>query len=144
MMKGSHTMYVIQNSISLLMSWVIPSKELANETYILFSQFGAKLCPQFEQNLPVSSRLCPQFEQNIRKTYCFVEQDSGITITTQNAFPDNSIQSLSTLFGIRSELLEFRVKFTNSGWVFEFGVKFTNLEWVFRIRSEIFEFGVSF
>ena len=44
-------------------SQIYTTKELKNKTYMAFPQFVATLCPQFKQNLPVSSHLS--------KTCCF-------------------------------------------------------------------------
>ena len=55
----------------------------------------ALLCAQFEQNLPVFTFMSTVWAKRAASS----EQDGGRRTTTQDAFPDSSIQSLVTLFG---------------------------------------------
>ena len=79
---------------------------------------------------------------------------------THDAFPESSIQSLTTItccfrlrveLRIRREFPNLELIFSNWKWCFriqggvlKLGVKVWNSEWSFRIWSEDFEFGVSF
>lgn len=117
---------VIQN---LLISRVIPTKELKKWDLHTFS----RICGDIMPTLRAKPASVFTFMSTVWAKHAPSSEQDGGSTTTQDAFPDRSIQPLATLFGfrIRSGLLEC-------------GVSFWNSECVCGIRSVVLEFGVSF